>query len=70
MIDHNMDGLILISPACRRGDPPLRQMKPIVIIGHHFADETGFDTVNSDDARGGELAVEELVARATGTSGC
>ena len=38
-------------------------MKPIVIIGHHFPAETSFDTVNADDARGGELAVEALVSR-------
>ena len=64
MIDHNMDGLILIAPRLPR--EVIRRFaatKPIVIIGHHFSDETSFDTVNADDARGGELAVEELVAR-------
>jgi LacI family transcriptional regulator len=64
MIDHNMDGLVLIAPRLPR--EVIRRfaaMKPIVIIGHHFSDETSFDTVNADDARGGELAVEDLVAR-------
>jgi LacI family transcriptional regulator len=64
MIDHNMDGLILIAPRLPR--EVIRRFavtKPIVVIGHHFSDETIFDTVNSDDARGGELAVEELMAR-------
>ena len=64
MIDHNMDGLILIAPRLPR--EVIRRfatMKPIVIIGHHFSDETTFDTVNADDARGGELAVQALVSR-------
>ena len=38
-------------------------MNPIVVIGYHLPAETTFDTVNADDVRGGELAVEELVAR-------
>jgi LacI family transcriptional regulator len=63
MVDHNMDGLILIAPRLPR--EVIRRfatMKPIAIIGHHFSDETSFDTVNADDARGGALAVEELVS--------
>ena len=41
MIDHNMDGLILIAPRLPR--EVIRRFattKPIVIIGHHFSDET------------------------------
>ena len=63
MIDHNMDGLILISPGLPRD--VIRRfatMKPIVVIGHHFSPRPTFDTVNADDVRGGEMAVEELVA--------
>jgi LacI family transcriptional regulator len=64
MIDHNMDGLILIAPRLPR--EVIRRfaaLKPIVIIGHHFSEETTFDTVNADDVRGSELAVEDLVSR-------
>ncbi len=64
MIDHNMDGLILIAPRLpREVIQRFATTKPIVIIGHHFSDETTFDTVNADDARGGELAVQALVSR-------
>jgi LacI family transcriptional regulator len=64
MMDHNMDGLIMISP----GLPPdvIRRFAkaiPIVVIGYHLPAETTFDTVNADDVRGAEMAVEELVAR-------
>jgi LacI family transcriptional regulator len=70
MIDHNMDGLILVAPRLpREVIGRFAAVKPIALIGHHFADETSFDTVNSGDARGGELAVEELVARGYGDIG-
>ena len=64
MIDHNMDGLIMITP----GLPPdvIRRFAkaiPIVVIGYHLPSETAFDTVNADDVRGAEMAVEELVAQ-------
>jgi LacI family transcriptional regulator len=64
MMDHNMDGLIMISP----GLPPdvIRRYAnaiPIVVIGYSLPSESAFDTVNADDARGAGMAVEELVAR-------
>jgi LacI family transcriptional regulator len=63
MLDHNMDGLIVISP----GLPPdvirrFAKLIPIVVIGYYLPTETAFDTVNADDMRGAELAVEALVA--------
>lgn len=64
MMDHNMDGLIMISP----GLPPdvIRRFAkkiPIVVLGYHLPSETTFDTVNADDVRGAEIAVEDLLAR-------
>jgi LacI family transcriptional regulator len=63
MIDHKMDGLILVAP---RLPPELiedfaRQI-PIVAIGYHFAEAVGFDTINADDQKGAELAVDALAA--------
>jgi LacI family transcriptional regulator len=64
MIDHNMDGLIFIAPRLpREVIERFAARKPIVIIGQHFPALATFDTVNGDDVRGGELAVETLVAR-------
>jgi LacI family transcriptional regulator len=64
MIDHNMDGLIMVAPRLLpdviRG---YAKSIPIVVIGYHLPDETSFDTVNADDRRGAELAVEELLGR-------
>ena len=64
MIDHSMDGLIMIAPRLLP-DVIRRYAKkiPITVIGYHLPSETAFDTVNADDVRGAELAVEELVAR-------
>lgn len=64
MIDHNMDGLILIAP---RLSPEIvaayaRQI-PIVVIAHHTPDATGYDSVNADDLRGAEIATETLIAQ-------
>jgi LacI family transcriptional regulator len=62
MIDHNMDGLILVAP--RLLPEVIRRYAgsiPIVVIRYHLPGETSFDTVNADDRRGAELAVEELV---------
>lgn len=64
MIDHNMDGLILISPRL----PPdvlaqfARQI-PTVVIAHHVPEAQDYDTVNADDMRGAEIAVEALIAQ-------
>ena len=63
MIDHNMDGLILIAP---RLSPDIlaafARRIPIVLIAHHTPDATGYDTVNADDVRGAEIATEALIA--------
>lgn len=64
MIDHRMDGLILVAP--RLGPetlPAYAAQIPIVAIGHHEPDAPGFDTVNADDRHGAELAVQGLVSR-------
>ncbi len=70
MIDHRMDGLILIAP--RLGPSTLARYAPqipFVGIGHHEPEAEGFDTVNSDDRAGARLVVEAFLARGYGTSG-
>lgn len=62
MIDHQMDGLILISP---RLSPEViekyaRQI-PIVCIAYYHPDAIAFDTVNTNDVKGAELAVKHLL---------
>lgn len=61
MIDFQLDGLILISPRMP-GDVLANYAKqiPMVIIGHHES-ATAFDTVNSDDKLGAEIATKALV---------
>ena len=62
MIDHHMDGLILIAP--RMAEEILEQFArqiPIVVIGHHEADGSAFDTVNADDFTGAKMAVQSLI---------
>lgn len=64
MIDHNMDGLILISPRL----PPevvarFAQQIPTVVIAHHLPQARDYDTVNADDLRGAEIAVEALIGQ-------
>jgi LacI family transcriptional regulator len=64
MIDHRMDGLVLIAP--RLGPETLARYAPqipFVVIGHHEPTAEGFDTVNSDDRAGARLAVEAFLAR-------
>ncbi len=62
MIDFQLDGLILISPRMP-GDKLASYAKqiPMVIIGHHEPSANAFDTVNSDDRRGGEIATQSLL---------
>jgi LacI family transcriptional regulator len=62
MIDLHMDGLILIGPrlAGKMLDRFAAQI-PIVAIGHHEANSTTLDTVNSDDVAGARLAVQALI---------
>lgn len=62
MIDFHMDGLILVAPRMSGKvlDRYARQI-PIVVIGHHEATAQQFDTINSDDRRGGYLATRGLI---------
>lgn len=62
MIDLHMDGLILVGPrlAGKMLDRFAAQL-PIVAIGHHEANSTTIDTVNSDDVAGERLAVQALI---------
>ena len=64
MIDHNMDGLILIAP---RLSPDVvaafAKRIPIVVIAQHTPDATDYDTVNADDVLGAEIATDALIAQ-------
>lgn len=62
MIDHQMDGLILISPSL----PPETIAKyskeiPIACIAYHKVDSQEFDTINVDDFKGAQIAVQHLI---------
>ena len=61
MIDYHMDGLILVAPQLQ-GSQLARFAKqiPMVVIGHHEATATAFDTVNSDDQEGAAVAIRAL----------
>lgn len=64
MIDHHMDGLILVAPLT--SSETIRHFAekiPIVTIAHHCATATTYDTVNNDDQDGARIAVEALIAR-------
>ncbi|MGQ7848124.1 LacI family DNA-binding transcriptional regulator [Granulosicoccus sp. 3-233] len=62
MIDMSMDGLILVAPSLSRERiTHYSRQIPLVAIGHHDAEATSFDTVNSDDHAGGRLATQALV---------
>jgi LacI family transcriptional regulator len=63
MIDHKMDGLILVAP--RLSTEVISKFAtevPIVTIGHHAPEAAAYDTVNADDRRGAELAIEAFAA--------
>ena len=63
MIDTRMDGLILIAPQISGAViAEYAQQIPIVVIAHHEPQAQLYDTVNSDDFRGAEMAVEALKA--------
>jgi LacI family transcriptional regulator len=64
MISHQLDGLLLVAPQLH-GDELARYAKqiPMVIIGHHEATATNFDTVNSDDQEGAAIVVRAFVER-------
>lgn len=63
MIDFRMDGVILIAPRISGTllDGFAAQI-PMVVIGHHEAGSTAFDTINSDDVEGAKIAVNALIA--------
>ncbi|WP_271985063.1 LacI family DNA-binding transcriptional regulator [Pseudoclavibacter terrae] len=61
LMDHDVDGLILVSP--RFSEEQLEALAstiPIVVIGRH-GPGLNYDTVAGDDARGSELVVDHLV---------
>ncbi|SIQ33330.1 transcriptional regulator, LacI family [Rhizobium sp. RU35A] len=61
MIDNRMDGVILVAPRISdRMVERFAEQIPIVVIGHHEPEATGYDTVNSDDRIGAMLAVRCL----------
>lgn len=63
MIDHKMDGVILIAPRLPGAViAAFAAQVPIVTIGHHAPEAIAYDTVNADDQRGAEIAVEALAA--------
>lgn len=64
MSDFRMDGLILVAPRIS-GDllEGFARQLPLVVIGHHEATAQAFDTVNSDDLKGGRIATEALIGR-------
>jgi LacI family transcriptional regulator len=62
MIDHGMDGLILVAPhmAGDRLESYARQI-PLVVMAHHDETARAYDTVNSDDFAGATVAVQALI---------
>lgn len=64
MIDHHMDGLILVAPlTSSESITHFAEKVPIVTVAHHSASATTYDTVNGDDQAGARIAVEALIAR-------
>lgn len=63
MIDTKMDGLVLVAPQIS-GAAIVDYAKqiPIVVLAHHDPQARLYDTVNSDDFRGAEMAIEALAA--------
>ncbi len=64
MIDNRMDGVLIIAPRISGKVLELyaRQI-PIVVIAHHEPHAQTYDTVNSDDRKGAQLAVEAALQR-------
>jgi LacI family transcriptional regulator len=62
LIDHQMDGLILVAPLVPQAevDRFARQV-PVVVVGRH-GESPLFDGVAGDDRRGAELVVDHLLA--------
>jgi LacI family transcriptional regulator len=70
MIDHKMDGMILVAP--RLPTEVISKFAtevPIVTIGHHAPEASAYDTINADDRRGAEIAVEAFAASGHGDIG-
>lgn len=63
MTDMRMDGVILVAPRLP-SDVLARYASqvPLAVVGHHEAEATAFDTINSDDEAGARLAVQALIA--------
>jgi LacI family transcriptional regulator len=63
MIDNRMDGLILIGPQMPGSViADYAKQIPIVAVAHHEAHASLYDTVNSDDFAGAQMAVEALAS--------
>ncbi len=63
MLDRQMDGIILIGSTEARGNhDKIGAQKPLVTIGHHDPEATGFDTVNNNDQEGAMLVVRHLAS--------
>lgn len=62
MIDMHMDGVILIAPRLSgtQLEKYARQI-PMVVVGHHEPESEAFDTINSDDIAGAQMAVQTLL---------
>ncbi|WP_172294544.1 LacI family DNA-binding transcriptional regulator [Pseudoruegeria sp. HB172150] len=64
MIDHNMDGVILVAPQMPASTiERFANIIPTVVIGHHTRQQASYDTVNADDESGAKLVVEHCVSR-------
>lgn len=64
MISHQMDGLIMVGHQMHgRELARFAKQIPIVMIGHHEATASSFDTVNSDDQEGAAIAVRAFLER-------
>jgi LacI family transcriptional regulator len=64
MISHQMDGLILVAPQMHGKElARFARQIPMVVLGHHEATATSFDTVNSDDQEGAAIAVRAFLGR-------
>ncbi|MGH8954563.1 MAG: LacI family DNA-binding transcriptional regulator [Microbacterium sp.] len=61
LIDHQMDGLILVAPLVTQADlERVAAEIPVVVVGNH-SEALSLDSVSGDDARGAGLIVDHLV---------
>jgi LacI family transcriptional regulator len=61
MIDHRMDGLLLVTPTLPKAElERFAAVLPVVIVARG-GDATGFDTVATDDELGSALIIDHLV---------